>query len=139
MCGIAASLAQFPTGSNPTLLCSGWRRRSLHRGRTTRIPVRKRRARPGAVGLAHRRLSIIDLNTGHQPLGNEDGRVQIVFNGEIYQLPGTASRSAGLWARVRTASDTEVIVHAYEQWGEDCVARLRGMFAFAIWMRGAND
>ena len=85
------------------------------------------------IGLAHRRLSIIDLASGHQPLGNEDGSVQIVFNGEIYNFEALREELILLGHCMRTRSDTEVIVHAYEHWGVDCAARLRGMFAFAIW------
>ncbi|MCX7273006.1 MAG: asparagine synthase (glutamine-hydrolyzing) [Burkholderiales bacterium] len=85
------------------------------------------------VGLAHRRLSIIDLEAGAQPLGNEDGSVQIVFNGEIYNFAALREELLALGHVFRTRSDTEVIVHAYEQWGPDCVERLHGMFAFAIW------
>ena len=85
------------------------------------------------VGLAHRRLSIIDLSSGHQPMGNEDGSVQIVFNGEIYNFQELRRELAALGHQFATASDTEVIVHAYEQWGVRCLERLRGMFAFAIW------
>ena len=85
------------------------------------------------AALAHRRLSIVDLSTGQQPLANEDGTVWVVFNGEIYNH---ADVRADLLARghvYRTRSDTETIVHAYEQWGEECVHRFRGMFAFAVW------
>ncbi len=85
------------------------------------------------VGLAHRRLSIIDVATGHQPLGNEDGSVQIVFNGEVYNFAELRDQLIALGHRFRTHSDTETIVHAYEQWGLDSVQRLRGMFAFALW------
>jgi asparagine synthase (glutamine-hydrolysing) len=85
------------------------------------------------VGFVHRRLSIIDLSTGHQPLGNEDGSVQIVFNGEIYNFVELRDELMGLGHCFSTKSDTETIVHAYEQWGLDCLQRLRGMFAFAIW------
>lgn len=85
------------------------------------------------VGLAHRRLSIIDLSTGHQPMSNGDGSVQIVFNGEIYNFPDLRDELIGRGYLFRTRSDTETIVHAYEEWGPDCVARFRGMFAFAIW------
>ena len=85
------------------------------------------------VGLGHRRLSIIDLSTGHQPLGNADGSVQIVFNGEIYNFEALRAELSACGHVFRTRSDTEVVVHAYERWGTDCVSRLRGMFAFAIW------
>jgi asparagine synthase (glutamine-hydrolysing) len=85
------------------------------------------------VGLAHRRLSIIDLSTGHQPMSNEDGSVQIVFNGEIYNFQGLRDELISHGHTFRTKSDTETIVHAYEEWGPDCVSRFRGMFAFAIW------
>jgi asparagine synthase (glutamine-hydrolysing) len=86
-----------------------------------------------AIGLAHRRLSIIDLDSGRQPLGNEDGSIQIVFNGEIYNYQALRSRLISRGHRFTTASDTETIVHAYEEYGEKCVEHLRGMFAFAIW------
>ena len=85
------------------------------------------------VGLAHRRLSIIDLDTGHQPMANEDGTVQIVFNGEIYNFPELRDELIARGHAFRTRSDTETIVHAYEEWGPPCVTRFRGMFAFAIW------
>jgi asparagine synthase (glutamine-hydrolysing) len=85
------------------------------------------------VGLAHRRLSIIDLATGHQPMGNADGDLQLVFNGEIYNFQSLRETLLSLNHRFRTASDTETILHAYEQWGEECVEYLRGMFAFALW------
>ncbi len=89
---------------------------------------------PG-VGLGHRRLSIIDLSTGQQPLFNEDGSVAVIFNGEIYNYQELIHELARLGHLFRTRSDTEVIVHAWEQWGEDCVKRFRGMFAFALWDR----
>ena len=87
----------------------------------------------GAIGIGMRRLSIVDLATGHQPLSNEDGTVWIVFNGEIYNhallRPGLENQGH----QYRTHSDTETIIHLYEQYGPDCVQHLRGMFAFAIW------
>jgi len=89
---------------------------------------------PG-VGLAHRRLSIIDLSTGQQPLFNEDGSIAVVFNGEIYNYQELIPQLAALGHVFRTRSDTEVIVHAWEAWGERCVDRFRGMFAFALWDR----
>ncbi|CAN5659424.1 amidotransferase 1, exosortase A system-associated [soil metagenome] len=90
------------------------------------------------VGLGHRRLSIIDLCTGAQPLGNEDGSVQVVFNGEIYNFAELRAELVAHGHRFRTGSDTEVIVHGYEQWGERCVDRFRGMFAFAVWDANAR-
>ncbi|MCA1925010.1 MAG: amidotransferase 1, exosortase A system-associated, partial [Thiobacillus sp.] len=89
---------------------------------------------PG-VGLGHRRLSIIDLSTGQQPLFNEDGSVVVVFNGEIYNFQTLVPELEALGHVFRTHSDTEVIVHAWEAWGEACVTRFRGMFAFALWDR----
>jgi len=89
---------------------------------------------PG-VGLGHRRLSIIDLATGQQPLFNEDGSVVVVFNGEIYNYQALIPELTALGHVFRTKSDTEVIVHAWEAWGEACVERFRGMFAFALWDR----
>jgi len=89
---------------------------------------------PG-VGLGHRRLSIIDLATGQQPLFNEDGSVVVVFNGEIYNFQALIPELTALGHVFRTKSDTEVIVHAWEAWGEACVERFRGMFAFALWDR----
>ncbi len=127
MCGIAGVIAPGGSKEGATL------RRALdalaHRG-------------PDAWGewsddccyLGHRRLAIIDLSeSGRQPISNEDGSVWITFNGEIYNFQSLREELAGLGHVFRTATDTEVIVHAYEQWGTDCVRRLRGMFAFAIW------
>jgi asparagine synthase (glutamine-hydrolysing) len=92
---------------------------------------------PG-IGLGHRRLSIIDLSSGQQPLFNEDHSVVIVFNGEIYNHKELARELAAFGHQFRTQCDTEVIVHAWEQWGERCVDRLRGMFAFGIWDRNQS-
>jgi len=85
------------------------------------------------AGLAHRRLSIVDLAAGHQPLSNEDASIWIVFNGEIYNHAEIRPTLEAHGHVYRTRSDTETIVHAYEQWGDACVEHLRGMFAFAIW------
>lgn len=87
----------------------------------------------GHVELGHRRLSIIDLTTGHQPVFNEDGRVAIVFNGEIYNYQELRADLEQKGHRFVTHSDTETIVHLYEEYGDACLDRLRGMFAFAIW------
>ena len=89
---------------------------------------------PG-LGFGHRRLSIIDIATGQQPLFNEDNSVVIVFNGEVYNYQELIPELQALGHRFHTKSDTEVIVHAWESWGEACVQRFRGMFAFALWDR----
>ena len=90
---------------------------------------------PG-IGLGHRRLSIIDLSSGQQPLYNEDGSICVVFNGEIYNYRELIPELQALGHVFHTRSDTEVIVHGWEAWGADCVKRFRGMFAFALWDRG---
>jgi asparagine synthase (glutamine-hydrolysing) len=133
MCGIAGYLA---AGARPELgsALRGMAAALAHRGpddegffeADTRDGERR-------VGLAHRRLSIIDLSTGHQPMSNEDGSVQIVFNGEIYNFPQLRDELIAKGHTFRTRSDTETIVHAYEEWGPACVTRFRGMFAFALW------
>jgi asparagine synthase (glutamine-hydrolysing) len=87
---------------------------------------------PG-IGLGHRRLSIIDLSTGDQPIANEDRTIWVVFNGEIYNFADIRSELETFGHRFRTHTDSEVIVHAYEQWGDRAVDRFRGMFAFALW------
>jgi len=89
---------------------------------------------PG-LALGHRRLSVIDLATGQQPLFSEDGQVAIVFNGEIYNFQQLVPELRALGQTFRTRSDTEVIVNAWRAWGPDCVRRLRGMFAFGLWDR----
>jgi asparagine synthase (glutamine-hydrolysing) len=87
------------------------------------------------AGIGMRRLKVIDLATGHQPISNEDGRLWIVFNGEIYNYPVLRKELEERGHRFSTHTDTETILHAYEEYGEDCVTRLNGMFAFAIWDR----
>ena len=92
---------------------------------------------PG-LGLGHRRLSIIDLSSGQQPLFNEDESVVVVYNGEIYNFQQLSDELKGCGHQFRTHCDTEVIVHAWEEWGDSCVERFRGMFAFAIWDRNRD-
>lgn len=86
-----------------------------------------------SVGLGFRRLSIIDLECGNQPMSNEDDTIWLVFNGEIYNYGALRTQLEGYGHTFKTRSDTEVIIHSYEQYGIDCLDRLRGMFAFAIW------
>jgi asparagine synthase (glutamine-hydrolysing) len=85
------------------------------------------------IGLAHRRLSIIDISSGHQPITTGDGTVTIVFNGEIYNHKELAIKLKIKGHQFKTHSDTEVILHSWVEWGEECVHQLRGMFSFAIW------
>src|SRR5437870_13439835 len=87
------------------------------------------------IGLGMRRLSIIDVSAGHQPIDNEDGSVSIVFNGEIYNFQELRAELAAAGHRFSTHTDTEVIVHGYEQWGHGVFPKLRGMFGLAIWDR----
>jgi asparagine synthase (glutamine-hydrolysing) len=89
--------------------------------------------RAEGIGFAHLRLAIIDRKGGHQPLFNEDGTVCVTYNGEIYNFQELFEELRGRGHTFRTHCDTEAIVHAWEEWGEDCVTRFRGMFAFAIW------
>ena len=93
----------------------------------------------GRLGLAFRRLSIVDLAGGHQPMSTEDGRYWIVFNGEIYNHAELRRELEAGGRRFRTRCDTEVILAAYAEYGADCVTRFQGMFAFAIWDREARS
>lgn len=87
----------------------------------------------GGIGLAHRRLAIIDIGGGDQPIYNEDGSIAVVFNGEIYNFQELAEELIRAGHRFKTHCDTEVIVHGWEEWGPECLQRFRGMFAFALW------
>ncbi len=130
MCGITGIYSFFSKNNINGNLLSEMNNSLHHRGPDeSGIHVE-----PG-IGLGHRRLSIIDLESGHQPLFNEDESVTVVFNGEIYNFQELSKELQQAGHRFRTHCDTEVIVHAWEQWGEACVERFRGMFAFAIWDR----
>lgn len=128
MCGICGELI-FDLSTPPTRELVGSMLEAIHH----RGPDDEGVYLSGRVALGHRRLSIIDLSSGHQPLSNEDGTVWIVFNGEIYNYQELASDLKSKGHIFRTKSDTEVIVHLYEEYGESCVEKLRGMFAFALW------
>lgn len=135
MCGIAGIVATSdsaaPPGREALLRMAG---ALHHRGPDEHGIYRDRRA-----GLAHARLSIIDLSSGQQPLSNEDGTLWVVFNGEIFNYVELRAELIALGHRFRTQSDTEVIVHAYESWGDGAFARFNGQFAIALWdsARGA--
>jgi len=127
MCGIAGLVEFQGTPDESTL--RAMERSILHRG-----PDEGGFWSSGPVGLVHRRLRIIDLSPlGAQPMANEDGQVQVVFNGEIYNHHSLREELLKLGHTFRSRSDTEVLVHGYESWGTDLIRRLRGMFAFAIW------
>ena len=126
MCGIAGKLA-FHSGATPsqeliTRMCDA----IAHRGPNDAGYYRK-----GPIALGHRRLSIIDLVSGHQPLSNEDDTVWVVFNGEIYNFRELRNELIIRGHTFKTHTDTEVIVHLYEDHGEAFVSKLRGMFAIA--------
>ena len=130
MCGLTGIFDINGGGKIPRQLLERMNARQLHRGPDEGgIHIE-----PG-VGLGHRRLSIIDLSEGQQPLFNEDGSVVVVYNGEIYNFRELTRELLALGHQFRTHSDTEVIVHAWEEWGESCVQRFRGMFVFALWDR----
>jgi asparagine synthase (glutamine-hydrolysing) len=131
MCGIAGFVESLPAGSTGDVdlatmhtMCDVIR----HRGPDDEGV----RVEPG-VGLGMRRLSIIDLSTGNQPIHNEDRTIWVVFNGEIYNYRELRRQLEAKGHGFYTSSDTETIVHAYEEWGDELCVRLRGMFGFALW------
>jgi asparagine synthase (glutamine-hydrolysing) len=128
MCGICGKLEFDPEAKVAPNLVKRMADAIVHRG-----PDDDGYYFDGQIGLGFRRLSIIDLSGGHQPLANEDGSIWIVFNGEIYNYQELRALLIAKGHVFKTQSDTEVIVHLYEQYGRDCVEKLRGMFAFAIW------
>ena len=128
MCGIAGLVVDAPREAPPESVARAMCAAIVHRGPDDEGVFRDRRAL-----LAMRRLSIIDLATGHQPVHNEDRSVHAVFNGEIYNYRALRAELESHGHRFETSSDSETIVHAYEQWGEGFAARLEGMFAIALW------
>ena len=130
MCGIAGVLYNDPARPVDTAVLKAMGDAIAHRG-----PDGEGFFHAPGIGLVHRRLSIIDLEGGSQPMGNEDGSIQVVFNGEIYNHQHLRGGLEVRGHRFRTRSDTEVLVHLYEEEQERLVTRLRGMFAFAIWDR----
>ena len=130
MCGIAGQLIFDPEARVPAARIAAMLQPIAHRG-----PDGEGILAEDNVGLGHRRLAIIDVAGGAQPLANEDGTVHVVFNGEIYNFAALRAELAAKGHVFRTLSDTEVIVHLYEELGPECVRRLDGMFAFALWDR----
>ena len=130
MCGICGIVKARREDSVSEDLLAALCRTIVHRG-----PDDQGLFLEGPVGFGARRLSIIDLVTGHQPLSNEDGSVWVAYNGEIYNFPDLRDELIGRGHAFRTRSDTETIAHAYEEWGDACVERFRGMFVFAVWDR----
>jgi asparagine synthase (glutamine-hydrolysing) len=128
MCGICGKLEFDPEARVAPHLVKRMADAIVHRG-----PDDEGFYVKGQIGLGFRRLSIIDLGGGHQPLANENDSVWIIFNGEIYNYQELRAELVSKGHIFRTKSDTEVIVHLYEEYGRDCVQKLRGMFAFAIW------
>src|SRR5438876_4485771 len=128
MCGIAGIFNYREAGAIDPALIRQMAQTIVHRG-----PNDEGFYITPCIGLAHRRLSIIDLKTGHQPMFNEDGSVVIVFNGEIYNHEELRRRLEGKGHCFRTHSDTEAIIHAFEEYGNDFERRLNGMFGFALW------
>ena len=129
MCGIGGIWTQSADGTPPALEALGRMASALrHRG-----PDELGYYRDARCGLCHTRLSIIDLASGQQPLTNEDGKIWISFNGEIFNYLELREELLAAGHAFRTRSDTEVIVHAFEQWGNGCFARFNGQFAVALW------
>ena len=130
MCGIAGIVAADRLHADERARAEAMRDVLAHRG-----PDGAGLHTDEYAALAHRRLSIVDLAGGHQPLANEDGSIWVTYNGEIYNHASVRPTLEASGHVYRTKSDTETIVHAYEEWGDDCVHRFRGMFAFALWDR----
>ena len=128
MCGICGQFNYRNGNPVEKNLIHSMSRQLIHRG-----PDDQGYYVEGAVGLGMRRLSIIDLTTGHQPMSNEQGTIWIVFNGEIYNFEDLRRELQARGHVFRTKSDTETIIHAYEEWGLDAIRKLNGMFGLALW------
>src|SRR6185295_4888112 len=132
MCGIAGVASDRPLAQREWLAAG--RDAMRHRGPDD---AGEGWSKDGSVGLAHRRLSIIDLSpTGHQPMADASGTIHIVYNGEIYNFGELRAELMSKGVVFRSQSDTEVLLSAYQFWGTECLSRLNGMFAFAIYDEG---
>src|SRR5579863_3517001 len=128
MCGIAGFIDRQSNRDNAEILIDSMCKVIRHRG-----PDDQGAWVGDGVALGMRRLSIIDLARGHQPIFNEDQSILVVFNGEIYNYRELQRELLERGHRFSTKSDTETILHAYEEYGDECVKHLSGMFSFAIW------
>ena len=128
MCGICGIVYKDKSRSPEQAMLQRMCDTLTHRG-----PDDSGRLVSGQTGIAMRRLSIIDLTSGHQPISNEDNSKHIVFNGEIYNYQDLHTQLKSEGHRFRTVSDTEAIIHGYESWGNAVLSKLNGMFAFAVW------
>ncbi len=139
MCGIVGfstikgSNAHISDCSSAKVILTGMSDAIAHRGPDDSGAMVDDKNDSYITGLAHRRLSIIDLSQGHQPLHNEDGTLQIVYNGEVYNYQSLRTELRQMGYAFKTSSDTEVVLQAYAAFGSACVEKLRGMFSFAIW------
>jgi len=132
MCGIAGFFQTQGSTANRTIL-KGMTDAIKHRGPDDEGFYEHQTGGNGRVHLGHRRLSIVDLALGHQPIGNEENNVWIVYNGEIFNHADLRPELERRGHRYRTHSDTETLLHAWEEWGPACLEHFRGMFSFAIW------
>src|SRR6478672_2714801 len=127
MCGIVGLLRMDGENADPALLATMCAQ-IVHRG-----PDEEGQLLRGSLAMGMRRLAIIDITGGQQPIANEDGTFEVVFNGEIFNFQELRTELEQFGHQFATNSDTEVIVHAYEQWGDDALRHFNGMFAFALW------
>ena len=133
MCGIAGIYARSGRHASPELLLA-MAGELRHRG-----PDGVGLYLDGRFGMSNTRLAIVDLEGGDQPLSNESGRYWVMQNGEVYNYVELQDELRALGHRFETSSDTEVLAHAYEEWGVDCLHRLNGDFAFAVWDRQTQE
>src|SRR4030043_1741741 len=134
MCVIVGFLTSNPSEIPENQVLRGMRDILIHRGPDDQGEyIRPLDEKGPFLFFGHRRLSIIDLSTGHQPLSNENGTVQVIFNGEIYNFKELRDKLRKLGHRFKTNSDTEAIAHSYEEYGEECFKHFNGMFAIGIW------